>query len=220
MIAQQLESRIAILRRCSGEIALLAQLGPCTVLSGDGVEQLAIVAALIEQLALRSALHQRLVFHLAVNIDERFAQLAQRLHRHRLAVDVSARAPIRADDPAQHAFVLVLDRLLGEPGARRRIVRDGERGGDFGALGAVPDDLCTRAAAGGEQQRVHENGFTGAGFAGQDRQAGGELQFGSVDDREVANLDMQQHGGCQSCDCAGGTRSPRPQRSFERRIRK
>ena len=135
-----------------------------------------------------------------MDIDERFAELAQCLHGHRLAVHVRARATVGADYSPQHAFALVLDRLLGEPGARGGVVRDGEGGGDFGALGAVPHDLGARATAGGEQQGVYENGFAGAGFAGQHRQAGGELQLGGVDDREIADLDMQQHGGRQSCD--------------------
>ena len=127
-----------------------------------------------------------------MNIDERFAELTQRLHRHRLAVHIRARAPVGADDPPQqHAFVLVLDRLLGEPGARGGIVRDGERRGDFGALRAVPHDFGAGAAAGREQQRIDENGFARAGLAGEHRQSGAELQLDSVDDREVADLDMQ-----------------------------
>ena len=155
-----------------------------------------------------------------MDIDERFAELAQRLHRHRLAVHIRARATVGADDSPQHAFAFVLDRLLGEPGARGGVVRDRERGGDFGALGAVPHDFGACATARREQQRIDEDGFAGAGFAGQHGEAGGELQLGGVDDGEIADLDMQQHGARQSCDWVGCTRSPRPQRSFERRMRK
>jgi hypothetical protein len=31
---------------------------------------------------------------------------------------------------------------------------------------------------------------------------------------------VNEHGARQSCDCDGGTRSPRPQRNLERRMRK
>ncbi len=220
VIAQQLEPRFAVLRRRGCAIALLAQLGPCAVLLGYGIEQLAIVATLIEQLALRGALHQRLVFHLAVNVDERLAELPQCLDRHRLAVHIRARAAVSADYSPQHAFALVLDRLIGEPRARRSVIRDRESCGDLGALGAVPYDFGTGAPAGREQQRVYEDRLAGTCFACEHREAGGELQLGGVDDCEIADLNMKEHGARQSCDCAGGTRSPRPQRSFERRMRK
>ena len=225
VITQQFEARFAILRRRGGAIALLAQLGPGAVLRGDRIEQLAIVTAQIEQLALRGALHQRLIFHLAVDIDERLAKLTQCLHRQCLAVDVGARAAVRADYSPQHyGLIFVLDRLLGEPGARSRVVGNRKRGGDLGAVGAMPNDFSTGATASGEQQGVDQDRLAGAGFAGEHRQAGGELQLGGIDDCEIADLDVEEHGARQSsdlaCDSAGGTRSPRPQRNLERRMRK
>ena len=69
----------------------------------------------IEQLALRAALHQMLEFLLPVDFDQIFGELAQRLNRNHLAVDVGARAAVRADQPAHHDFAIVLDRLRLEP---------------------------------------------------------------------------------------------------------
>ena len=220
VITQQLQPRFAILRGRGGAVALLTQLRPCTVLFGNRIEQLAMVAALIEQLALRGALHQRLIFHLAVDIDERFAELAQCLHGHRLAVHIRARASIGPDNSPQYALAFVLDRLLGKPGARGRVLRDREGGGDFRALSAMPHDFGAGAASRGEQQRIYEDGFAGAGLAGQHGQTGGKLQLGGVDDREIADLDMQQHAGVNPPIWSACTRSPRPQRSLERRMRK
>jgi hypothetical protein len=106
-----------------------------------------------------------------VDIDERFAELAQRLHRHRLAVHVRARASVCTDaSPQDDGPVFVLEGLLGQPGTRGGIVGDREGGGDFGALGAVPHDFGPGAAARSEQQGIDENRLAGAGLAGEHRQ--------------------------------------------------
>ena len=76
---------------------------------------------------------------------------------------------------------------------------DRERRGDFGALGAVTHDFGAGASAGREQQRIDQDRFAGAGLAGEHGQARAELQLDGVDDREVADLNMQQHGERQSC---------------------
>ena len=69
----------------------------------------------VEQLALRAALHQMLKFLLAVDLDQEFGELAQRLQRDQLAVHVGARAAVGADDPAHDELAVVLDGLLVEP---------------------------------------------------------------------------------------------------------
>ena len=62
--------------------------------------------------------YERLVFHLAVDIEQRLAKLSQRLNRHCLTIDVGARAAIRCYDATQRAFAVV-PRLLAEPGEGR-----------------------------------------------------------------------------------------------------
>ncbi len=44
-----------------------------------------------------------------------------------------------------------------------------------------------------ERKRVDENGFSGAGFAGQQVEAGGELNGNVVNDRVVFDPQFQQH---------------------------
>ena len=98
-----------------------------------------------------------------------------------------------------------------------------ERGGDFGALRAVPHDLRVRAAAGGEEQCVHQDGFARAGFAGQHGEPCGDSSSAASMIAKVADLKMQQHGARQSCDRPAirwAAATPRPQCSLERRIRK
>src|SRR5678816_4299656 len=53
-----------------------------------------------------------------MNVDEPFAQRAQRLRRHRLAVDIGAPATVARHDAAQDALAAVFDRLFVEPRAR------------------------------------------------------------------------------------------------------
>ena len=51
---------------------------------------------LVEQLSLTGAAHERLVLHLTVHVDQRFPQLAQRLRRHRAAIDKTSGAAVAA----------------------------------------------------------------------------------------------------------------------------
>ncbi|HKU40974.1 MAG TPA: hypothetical protein VJR89_22585, partial [Polyangiales bacterium] len=59
VIAQQLQPCLTILRGSCCTIALLAKLRPRAMLLAHRSEQITVVAALIEQLALRRASHQR-----------------------------------------------------------------------------------------------------------------------------------------------------------------
>ncbi len=139
-----------------------------------------------------------------MNIDQLLAQLAQRLQRHRLAVDEGARAPIARDDHApQDAFAVAFDRLRLEPAPHRPRSRDVEGRGDLGALGAVAHDFAAGATAGGEQQRIDDDGFARAGFAGEHGQTGAELELELIDDREVANLQIGQQASALAQPLSG-----------------
>ncbi len=52
-----------------------------------------------------------------------------------------------------------------------------------------------RAAARDEQQRIDDDGFAGAGLAGQRRQAGFEFEFRLIDQHEIAQLKVGEHSG-------------------------
>src|SRR5256886_3759766 len=128
---------------------------------------------------------------LAVDIDEDVAGLAQQLYRHRLPVQVGARAPVRSHDPAHGELAAAADGLLVEPllqlvGGLAQL----EGAGDFRALGAVAHHLGTGAASGEQLQRVHQDRFARAGLAGEHRQAATQLELHRVDDGEVADLQV------------------------------
>ncbi len=88
-----------------------------------------------------------------------------------------------------------------------------EGGGDLGALRAVAHHFRAGAAAGQQLQRIDQDGLAGAGFAGEHREPGTQLQLHVVDDGEVADLQMGQHRSQRS-------ELPRPQWSLERSRRK
>ena len=149
--------------------------------------------AVVEQVALVAASRQRLEFELAVDVEQVLAERAQRLHRHGLAVDVSATASVGGDAPSQDDFTFVRDFLFREPGQRTGVARDVEGCGHFGPLGTVAHRAAVGATTHGEQQRVDEDRFSRAGLAGERREARSELELHGLDDREIANLQLAQH---------------------------
>ena len=106
--------------------------------------------------------------------DDRLLQGAGRGQR---AVDERAAAALRGDlAPHQQLFPAALeDRFDG-------------RGVFAGA-----DEVAGRAPAEQQADRLDENGLAGAGFAGQDVQAGVELDLDRVDDREVPDAQEAKH---------------------------
>src|SRR5262245_49481311 len=95
--------------RGSGAVALRSEPGERPPSRGNLVDASAMVSVAIRELPLCRAAHERLVFHLAVHIEQRFAELSQRLHGHGLTVDVRARTPIGADHAPEHALAIVLE---------------------------------------------------------------------------------------------------------------
>ena len=82
----------------------------------------------------------------------------------------------------------------------------------------MPYDFSARTTTCSERKRVHQNRFARARFTCEHGQSGCEFEFDSIDDGEIANLDMSQHLS-YSVEGMGITRSPRPQRNLERRMR-
>ena len=83
--------------------------------------------------------------------------------------------------------------MVLEPAGRLVRRRQGEAGRDLGARRAVADDAALGALAERERERVNDDGFAGAGLAGQHRQPGleGELELGH--DGEVADVEVREH---------------------------
>jgi len=108
--------------------------------------------------------------------------------------------------------------LLVEPAAHATVGPDLEGRRDLGALRTVAHGAAVGSSADREQQRIHQDRLPGAGLAGEYGESGPELDLHGLDDREIANLQVAEHGAAQA---TGGwaSRTPRPQCSFERSIR-
>ena len=174
---------------------LLPDVLPAAPRGGDSTRCGAQSGIGIEQRALRRRAQQRLVFVLAVNIDQMLARLAQLRERHGAAVDERARAAAAVDHaPHQTRAIVTRKFVVGEPGLQR-LERSGlELGADLAFLGALPHDARVAALAEHHRQRVDQDRFAGAGFAGEHREAGRELEIHPVDDHEIANVQRAQHG--------------------------
>ena len=121
---------------------------------------------------------ERLVLVLTVQIDQRRAELAQRGRRRERVVDERAAAALRGDLAPHDDFAAVgplEDRLDG---------RD---------LLAGPDEVGARPPADQQVDRLNDDGFAGAGFAGEDVQAGFELDLEAVDDRQMTHGEKTKH---------------------------
>ena len=96
--------------------------------------------------------------------------------------------PIAAARGAQLLDARLLERLP----RRLREIEDG-LGGHL--VGAAADHVRGAARPAEELQRVDEQGLAGAGFAGQNVQAGAGLDGELLDDGEVPHLQVRDHRG-------------------------
>src|SRR6185437_430096 len=95
----------------------------------------------------------------------------------------------------------------------RRRLGELERRGDLRPLGAVTDHFRAGAAAGEKLQGIDENRLPRPGLAGEHGEPRAQLELERLDDREIANLQTDEHGaGLQT----QRPPLPRPQWSFER----
>ena len=77
-------------------------------------------------------------------------------------------------------------------GPGRGHVEDGlHRGG----VGAGADEIGLGASAAHQQEGVDDDGLAGAGLPGEDVQAGSEDDARFLEDRQVSNGELAQHGG-------------------------
>ena len=130
---------------------------------------------------------------LAVHVDQLLAELAQLCERDRRAVDERAAATAGVDGaPDQHeAGIVAGEFAFGKPACDRR--GRAELGRDIGPRGAFAHDVRVGALTECEQQSVDQDRLAGTGLAGEDSEAGCELEFEPVDDHKVSDRQRNQH---------------------------
>ena len=100
---------------------------------------------------------------------------------------------VRGDPASEDRLVPVLEPELS---AKLRELREPariERGRDLRPFRARAHHLGAAAPAERESERVHEDRLPGPGLSGERGQPGPELHIEPLDDREVADCEMDQH---------------------------
>ncbi len=160
-------------------------------LAGERVE----LPETVEQFALRGGTHQGLKFVLTVNVEQQFADGAQDRDRHALAVEPGAAPSVGADDPAQQQLVLGGNRVFLEHVLQRPAhPRDIDRRAQIAPLRTGAHHFGTGPPAAEQFEGVDQDRLAGTGLTSEYGEPGAEVDFHRFDDRQVADLQMAQHG--------------------------
>jgi hypothetical protein len=174
-----------------------------------------ITAEAVQDLQLRRGQRQLAVLVLAVERQQRTADVAEVGRRGAPTAEVGARAPLGAHAPGQHDLLGILGQALTDQRAQR--VGIGEHPLDIGLGGPGTNDPRARLAAQQQVQRVRQHGLAGPRLARQDVEAGPEAQLGPFDEQQVLDAELFQHeGGCTT----GVRRSGSPRRRLRRNLRR
>ncbi len=146
----------------------------------------------VEQLELSRGERQPAVLVLAVEREQRRRSLAQIRHIRGAPVDQRPRAPIGADSAREDQLVRVLREPVAEPGAH--LIRQVEDPLDVRLRRSRPHDSGPRLAAEQQIQRMREHRLARTGLTREHVQPGREQQLGAVDQQQVLNSKLAQHG--------------------------
>jgi hypothetical protein len=145
---------------------------------------------------MRRRFQQRLVFVLAVDVDEHFTERFQLGERRALAVDVGTRATVARQHAAQDAQVVLLGEVVfAQPAQRFGVVAERESGVDVGTFGARADRLRIGAVAKRQAERVEHDRLARAGFAGDRGHACVQVDVELFDEGEILDGQLDQHAG-------------------------
>ena len=123
-------------------------------------------------------IEQRLVFVLAVQLNQPIGELFERASRDERAVDEGATAPLRRDlSPDEQLFPTTLEDRLD----RRRVLTG-------------PHEIARRPSAEEQPDGLHKNRFSGSRLSGQDIQPGVEFHFDRIDHGEAFDGEEAKHG--------------------------
>ena len=117
----------------------------------------------------------------------------------RTALHEGTGAPVRAHAARQDDLVQVRPDPLEQ--VRQRGIGEQLGGGLEDALDvrlarARPDDPAARLAAHQQVERMRQHGLARAGLAGDHREAAARPQLGALDQQQVLDAQLQEHGAC------------------------
>ncbi len=142
----------------------------------------------IEHLALGLRTQQRVMRLLAVDVEQEVGRVLQLRQRRRAAVDEGARAAAGVDHATQDQRAVVGGEAgFIEPGRQCWQAVDGEFNRDFRTGGAAAYHAAFGAVTQRQRQRIDQDGFAGAGLAGEDGQPRREIKLDRFDQQVVAD---------------------------------
>src|SRR6185369_14464679 len=99
-----------------------------------------------------------------------------------------ARAAAAVDHAPHEARVILAGEIVfGEPALQSFDRGNVELGADFAFVGALPHDPRVAALAKHHRQRIDQDRFAGASFAGQHGESVVELELHAFDDHEITD---------------------------------
>ena len=179
--------------RCRSASAALG-LPPAGIGRGDRLALALEPAEGIEQRPVHGRLDHGAVGMLAVDLDQRRADLAQEHDRHRRIVDEGAAAPVRALHAAQDQVAVRVDAAVGKDRPRRMVGGDVEDRGHVALAAVLAHQRGVAAPAERQRQGIEQDRLAGAGLAGERRQPGGKIRAQTVDDDDIAYGKGDEHG--------------------------
>ncbi len=194
LVAQQFQPVVALAGGLAQPVQFRLLVAPVPEGFRQFAEQAAMAGEVVQQLALGLTAQQGLVLVLAVQIHQHLAQLSQAGGRCRLAVDEGLRGAIGGDHPADDALAGAVQFVFLQPGLGLGRIVGAEGDADFGLIGPVADHAGVGPIAQRQPQGIEQDRFAGAGLAGEHGQSTLQGQFQALDDGEVPDVKVGQHG--------------------------
>jgi hypothetical protein len=155
---------------------------------------LGIAAKRVEQRAVRGRIDQRAFIMLAVDLDKSLAHFAQYLNGHGLIVDEGARAAIRELHATQNEIAVRIEVVRLQYCACGMTRFHIERCGDLPLFGPLPDKRCVTSRPERERESVEHDRLARTRLARKDGQVRSEVEIEPIDQDDVADREVKQHG--------------------------
>ena len=156
--------------------------------------QRVVAAEGVEQSAVGGGVQQSTVVVLAMDFDQRLAQLPQQPDADRLIVGERPAAAVGGDDAAQDQRGVRLQAVFVQQGDGRVVVAHIEGGDDHALVGGRPHQRAVGPGAQRQAERVQQDRLARTGLAGQHVEAGLQRQRQPVDQDDIADGQADQHG--------------------------
>src|SRR4030042_5004504 len=128
------------------------------------------------------------------DVEKRLGDQGGHLEGGKLAVDVDLALVLSGEHPLDHDGILRLDPLFRKPLADPRVGSDVKEGLDQALLFVRSDDVVLDPIPQNQAEGVEEDGFAAAGLSSEHIEAFMEIDAQLIDDREILNVELPQHG--------------------------